>query len=88
MIQCDIECAMKIIHAVKEYDVLMDGIIRYLGEINILLWALGLLLFHGLLYFILGTPNWFGVTLIASGTWVVGLLVLKAVSRAKLREKD
>ena len=64
----------------------MNEITRYLAEMNILLWVLGLLFFHGLLYYVLGTPNWLGVTLVATGVWAAGLIILKAVSKARLKE--
>lgn len=61
---------------------------RFMERMNLWAWVSGLLLFHLLLYYGLGTPNWFYVALLAAGTWAVGLYALKAISRYVLREKD
>lgn len=65
----------------------MNGFFRYMAEINVVIWILGLFLFHGFLYFLLGTPNWLGVTSLAAGTWALALVVLKAIGRAMLKEE-
>lgn len=62
--------------------------LRYFEQTNIVVWIIGLFFFHGALYYILGTPNWLFTTLIASGTWAIGLLVLRAVGRMMNKEKD
>ena len=61
---------------------------QFIERLNILAWLGGLLLFHGVLYYFIGTPNWLFTTLIATGTWVIVLLVLKAVARMMNKEDD
>ncbi|MDQ0337905.1 membrane protein YdbS with pleckstrin-like domain [Caldalkalibacillus uzonensis] len=58
-----------------------------MAEINLLVWISGAFIFHGLLYFLLGTPNWLSVTLMATLVWAFGLLIIRAIGRALIRQK-
>ncbi|EGL83063.1 hypothetical protein CathTA2_1403 [Caldalkalibacillus thermarum TA2.A1] len=58
-----------------------------MADINLLVWISAVFIFHGLLYLLLGTPNWMSVTLMATSVWALGLLIIRAVGRALIRQK-
>jgi uncharacterized membrane protein len=64
----------------------MGRLFSLVANMNLLLWLLGVLLFHGLLYLILGTENWLGVTLAASAVWAVVLIAIKALAKSIQKE--
>lgn len=64
------------------------SLLRYIAKINILLWILGFFIFHALLYFFLGTPNWLFTTFFATLTWAIILLIVRGVSRAIIKDKE
>jgi hypothetical protein len=64
----------------------MGRVFSLVANKNVLLWVLGILLFHGLLYLILGTENWLGVTLAASAVWAVALIAIKALGKSIQKE--
>ncbi|OXM82725.1 hypothetical protein [Paenibacillus rigui] len=61
--------------------------IQWIKSIN-LLWAfIVLFAFHGLLYYSLGTPGWFTVTLMASAVDTAVLAVVQKVLPAQTKQR-
>lgn len=63
---------------------------KYANNMNLFAWILGVLVFHVLLYVLLGTDNWLGTAFLATSVWAVGLFALKMLARRMVedREKD
>lgn len=55
--------------------------------LNLVTWIIAVFLFHGILYFLLETPNWLYVTVMATLVWAIGLLIIRSIGRALVREK-
>lgn len=66
----------------------MNAFVRFLFNLNVIAWIIGIFIFHGLLYFFLGTEHWFVVTLSATAVWAVAVLILKGIGRAMTKEKE
>ena len=54
---------------------------------NLYAWILFIFVAHAALYFFIGTENWLSTTLLATGVWAVGLVLIRFLIRQRQKER-
>jgi Na+-driven multidrug efflux pump len=66
----------------------MQAIMRYISQMNLVLWVAGIFAAHLLLYLLLGTANWVWTALMATVVWAIVLTIARVASRKWIDEQD
>ncbi|GAX88507.1 hypothetical protein [Effusibacillus lacus] len=64
----------------------MNTFWNFIDTIKLGVWLVLIFLFHMLLYLALGTDAWFVTTLLATATYAVAILLLKAIAKRRRQE--
>lgn len=66
----------------------MRALVLFIHRMNIMVWLLGILAGHALLYLLLGTDSWLATSLLATAFYGIVLLVAKLAARRFIDDRE